>query len=98
VNAHQIPAPDLECESGALFFRSYISQRTAIDGGHDEGAVHSLTALVLAGSSTVDVQKCRDGTPVFDLYSYLRGETTGWGMVQHRKRELVRQFVVRTDG
>lgn len=57
-----------------------------------------VTALMLAGCSTVDVKQYRGLSPKLDIYEYFQGNTTGWGMIQDRKGILLRQFVVQIHG
>jgi hypothetical protein len=57
-----------------------------------------LTLLLITGCSGVDVSTYRNNNPTFDLYSYFHGEVKGWGVVQDRKQELLRQFVVDIQG
>ncbi len=58
-----------------------------------------LTLLFLGvGCSTVDVRRYAEQQPAFDLFSYFIGHTRGWGIVQDRKGELLRQFVVDITG
>ena len=54
--------------------------------------------LLAAGCSTVDVKRYAGQQPEFDLFDYFIGETRGWGIVQDRKGELLRQFVVDIKG
>lgn len=54
--------------------------------------------LLVAGCSSVDVKRYAGQQPEFDLFDYFVGETRGWGMVQDRKGELLRQFVVDITG
>ncbi|MBD1401829.1 DUF3833 domain-containing protein [Pelovirga terrestris] len=59
-----------------------------------------LVALIflVSGCSTVDVKRYAGQQPEFDLFDYFIGQTRGWGIVQDRKGELVRQFVVDING
>ncbi len=54
--------------------------------------------LLAAGCSAVDVKRYAGQQPEFDLFDYFIGETRGWGIVQDRNGELVRQFVVDING
>ncbi len=54
--------------------------------------------LFLAGCSKVDVSQYVDNEPELDIFTYFKGQTSGWGIVQDRKGELLRQFVVTIDG
>jgi hypothetical protein len=54
--------------------------------------------LLAAGCSGVDVKRYAGQQPEFDLFDYFIGETRGWGIVQDRKGELLRQFVVDING
>jgi len=54
--------------------------------------------LLASGCSTVDVKRYDGQQPEFDLFDYFIGETRGWGIVQDRKGELLRQFVVDIKG
>jgi hypothetical protein len=59
-----------------------------------------LPALLFlaVGCSAVDVERYAGQQPEFDLFDYFVGETRGWGIVQDRKGELLRQFVVDING
>ena len=58
-----------------------------------------LMLLFLAvGCSAVDVKRYAGQQPELDLFDYFIGETRGWGIVQNRKGELLRQFVVNING
>lgn len=46
------------------------------------------------GCSTIDVSQYKENTPTLNLYEYFIGKTTGYGIVQDRKGNLTRQFVV----
>ncbi len=54
--------------------------------------------FLTAGCSAVDVKRYAGQQPEFDLFDYFIGETRGWGIVQDRKGELLRQFVVDITG
>jgi len=60
--------------------------------------ITTMLALILTGCSAVDVKQYRDRKPELDLFTYFQGETTGWGIVQDRKGQLLRQFVVKISG
>lgn len=57
-----------------------------------------IAVVTLAGCSATDVRQYSGYKPVFELYEYFQGETTGWGIVQDRKGVLLRQFVVKIHG
>lgn len=50
--------------------------------------------LVLAGCSSVSVEKYRAQTPVLDLRSYFDGTLDAYGMFQDRSGEVVKRFHV----
>ena len=54
----------------------------------------TLCVSIITGCSSKDVSQYIDNSPKFDLYSYFSGETKGYGIVQDRKGNLTRQFVV----
>jgi hypothetical protein len=54
--------------------------------------------LSLNGCSAVDIRQYENTTPKLSLFNYFQGSTKGWGMVQDRKGELTRQFVVEIEG
>ena len=56
-----------------------------------------ITPLMFSCSKP-DLARYQDETPVFNLFDYFEGDTTGWGMVQDRSGNLIRRFVVRIDG
>ncbi len=58
----------------------------------------SLFALLLAGCSSVDVDRYADTTPALDIGEYFDGQTRAWGMVQDYSGEVQRRFVVDIDG
>ncbi len=57
-----------------------------------------VVVLFVGGCSSVDVKRYAGQQPEFDLFDYFLGETRGWGIVQDRKGELLRQFVVDING
>ena len=57
-----------------------------------------FVVLFISGCSTIDMRMYRDNEPQLDLFTYFQGKTKGWGIVQDRKGELLRQFVVDIDG
>lgn len=57
-----------------------------------------IAAVLITGCSTIDVAQYRNNQPQLDFFEYFMGETTGWGVVQNRKGELTRQFVVSIAG
>lgn len=60
--------------------------------------VFFMALMFFTGCSTVDIKQYQGETPEFLLYEYFQGETKGWGIVQDRKGNLLRQFVVDIDG
>ncbi len=57
-----------------------------------------MIALSIAGCSKPDLSQYQDNEPRFSLFDYFQGKTTGWGMVQDRKGNLLRRFVVDIEG
>lgn len=57
-----------------------------------------IIAVLMFGCSKVDLDQFIDNEPKLDIFSYFLGETTGWGIVQGRSGELLRQFVVDING
>ena len=57
-----------------------------------------LLTVVISGCSKPDLTQYAENDPTFDIFEYFSGETTGWGIVQNRSGELIRQFVVEIDG
>lgn len=53
---------------------------------------------LMLSCSKPDLTRYQDETPVFELFDFFEGDTTGWGMVQDRSGNLIRRFVVRIDG
>ncbi|MDJ0624107.1 MAG: DUF3833 domain-containing protein [Desulfocapsaceae bacterium] len=60
--------------------------------------IFSMALVIFAGCSAVDIKQYEGDTPQFLLYEYFKGETKGWGIVQDRKGNLLRQFVVDIKG
>lgn len=54
--------------------------------------------IIVSGCSKPDISLYEDNDPKFDFSTYFSGKTTGWGIVQNRSGELIRQFVVTIDG
>lgn len=54
--------------------------------------------VAMTGCSTKDVGQYAGNRPELDFFSYFRGETKGWGIVQDRSGRLTRQFVVDING
>ena len=57
-----------------------------------------ILAIPLLGCSKADLTQYQDNGPVLSLFEYFHGKATGWGMVQDRKGNLIRQFVVDITG
>lgn len=55
-------------------------------------------AILLVSCSKVDLDQYVDNQPELDIMSYFNGKTTGWGIVQDRSGNLLRQFVVDITG
>ena len=55
-------------------------------------------ALLFMTGCTVEISNYTHNKPRFDLFEYFSGTTRGWGIVQDRKGELLRQFVVDIEG
>jgi len=53
---------------------------------------------LLTGCSTIDMQRYASNEPPLDLFSFFQGHTQGFGMVQDRKNQLTRQFIVEIEG
>jgi len=53
---------------------------------------------LLAGCSSVDIERYADTTPRLDIGEYFAGETRAWGMVQDYSGEVQRRFTVTIDG
>jgi hypothetical protein len=53
-----------------------------------------ISLIVLTSCSGADVSQYSDNTPILDLHDYFKGQTKGWGIVQDRKGNVTRQFVV----
>ncbi len=56
-----------------------------------------LLMLLFQGCS-IDMNRYAANQPQLDLYRYFNGTTKGWGIVQDRKGQLLRQFVVAIEG
>ncbi|WP_254274728.1 DUF3833 domain-containing protein [Halomonas sp. 3H] len=54
--------------------------------------------LLLAGCSSVDIDRYADTTPRLDIGEYFAGQTRAWGMVQDYRGEVQRRFTVEIDG
>ncbi|WP_299314539.1 DUF3833 domain-containing protein [uncultured Halomonas sp.] len=54
--------------------------------------------LLLAGCSSVDIDRYAGMTPELDIGDYFEGRTRAWGMVQDYRGEVQRRFVVDIDG
>ncbi|WP_445002946.1 DUF3833 domain-containing protein [Halomonas mongoliensis] len=54
--------------------------------------------LLLAGCSSVDIDRYAGTTPELDIGDYFEGRTRAWGMVQDYRGEVQRRFVVDIDG
>jgi hypothetical protein len=57
-----------------------------------------LMLTLLTGCSSIDMKSYSANEPRLDLFDYFSGNTRGWGIVQDRKGELIRQFVVEITG
>ncbi len=59
-----------------------------------------IAASFLLGLSgcAIDITNYTKNRPQFDLFEYFTGTTRGWGIVQDRSGELLRQFVVDITG
>ena len=57
-----------------------------------------LMLTLLTGCSSIDMKSYNANEPRLDLFDYFSGSTRGWGIVQDRKGELTRQFVVVGSG
>jgi hypothetical protein len=57
-----------------------------------------LLTIPLLSCSKADLSQYQDNEPVFSLFDYFQGKTTGWGMIQDRKGNLTRRFVVDIRG
>lgn len=53
-----------------------------------------FSLIILTSCSGVDVRQYAGNTPTLDLHDYFKGQTKGWGIVQDRKGNVTRQFVV----
>lgn len=54
--------------------------------------------ILISGCSKSDMIKYQQNIPQLSLFDYFEGSTTGWGIVQDRKGDLTRQFVVQIKG
>lgn len=57
-----------------------------------------LILILLTGCSAIDMKRYSANEPGLDFFEYFSGNTMGWGIVQNRKGELIRQFVVEING
>jgi hypothetical protein len=57
-----------------------------------------LLMSLLTSCSAIDMTQYKANEPRLDLFGYFSGSTRGWGIVQDRKGELIRQFVVEITG
>lgn len=57
-----------------------------------------VLVIIVSGCSKPDLSLYAENDPEFDFFTYFGGQTTGWGIVQNRSGELIRQFVVSIDG
>ena len=57
-----------------------------------------LMLVLVTGCSAIDMKRYSGNKPQLDLFEYFSGSTMGWGIVQDRKGELLRQFVVQITG
>jgi hypothetical protein len=57
-----------------------------------------VVIISLSACSGVDIREYRDFEPKLSIFEYFKGTTKGWGIVQDRKGELTRQFVVDING
>lgn len=58
----------------------------------------TITLLLLTGCSAVDMTAYKNSELKLDLFTFFTGDTKGWGIVQDRKGNLTRQFVVDIRG
>jgi len=56
------------------------------------------TTILLAGCSSVDIDRYAGTTPELDIGEYFAGQTRAWGMVQDYRGEVQRRFTVEIDG
>ncbi|RTR05067.1 DUF3833 domain-containing protein [Halomonas nitroreducens] len=56
------------------------------------------TMLLLAGCSSVEIERYAGTTPRLDIAEYFVGETRAWGMVQDYSGEVQRRFTVDIQG
>lgn len=57
-----------------------------------------LISFLLFGCGAVDISRYADNRPQFDLFDYFSGDVRGWGLVQDRRGQLLRHFVVDIQG
>lgn len=57
-----------------------------------------ILAVMVTSCSKPDLSLYAKNDPELDFFTYFSGKTTGWGIVQNRSGELIRQFVVDIDG
>lgn len=57
-----------------------------------------LLLMFLSGCFAVDIKTYEGTKPQLSLFDYFQGNSKGWGIVQNRKGELTRQFVVDIKG
>lgn len=57
-----------------------------------------LLVVLLAGCSSVDIERYAGSTPTLDIGEYFEGRTRAWGMVQDYSGEVQRRFTVVIDG
>ncbi|MFW6278431.1 MAG: DUF3833 domain-containing protein [Halorhodospira sp.] len=55
-------------------------------------------ALLLAGCTSVDIERYADSRPRLDIAEYFAGQTRAWGMVQDYRGEVQRRFTVDIEG
>ena len=58
----------------------------------------SLTAMILTGCSSMNVEDFAEATPRLVLEDYFAGETHAWGLFEDRFGTVRRQFSVTIDG
>lgn len=54
--------------------------------------------IILAGCATTNLDQYAGNRPELDIFTYFHGKTIGWGIVQDRSGNLIRQFRVDIDG
>lgn len=55
-------------------------------------------ALLLAGCTSVDIERYAGTQPRLDIADYFEGQTRAWGMVQDYSGEVQRRFTVEIEG